>query len=318
MNKAAFAAPRCPGTLKEGLSTYCPATLRKLFSGKQVFHVLNESFSEKVWRPAQIQGAHFGGQQWFRMRQEKNQLVPDKSGVFILKTVFHGGSSMRFHMEQPGNEHLCLQLASQVFQMETFENALIFFPDGQPAVISNFFSTTNGFMNFETLQQKISDKPISNYRQMALLIDTFCAASMIAKERLFIQVVFEWLIGNSDAQSKNFGVVKTIRGDDTTAPLFNSICTRLHELGPELALSGGLFEGDKHTPEFRENGSYTRNEFTAFGNRIGMLSHRIEKVLNDFVSRKENALQLIDHAFLPDEAKAIVRFNFLERLNRLK
>ena len=319
MNRAGLWAPRCPGTLKDGFDTYCPATLRKLFGGKKVFHVLEASFSEKEWSAAKIPGDHFGSQQWFRIKQVKNQLLPDRKGTLILKTVFPNTSALRFHMEQPGNEHFCLQLATQVFQLETINNALIFFPDGQPALILETFSPAQSFVDFETLQhQSGSAKPVSSYRQLATLIDSTCAASVIAKERFFSQVIFSWIIANASAYAKNMGMVKTTRADYTTAPIFTAMCTRLHELGPELAMSGGLFEGDKNTPEFRENGSYSRNEFTAFGNRIGLMPARIEKILDHFVAGKEPAEQLIERAFLPNEAKAILRFNISERLMRLK
>jgi serine/threonine-protein kinase HipA len=319
MNKAAFAAPRCPGTLKEGYSTYCPATLRSLFNGKQVFHVLQESCSEKAWKAAQIPGEHFGGQQWFRMKQVKNQLFPDKGGMLLLKTVFPGGSSLRFHMEQSGNEHFCMQLASQVFHLETIDNALIFFPDGQPALICRYFSSADGFIDFNSLQQRDkSGKSISSYRQLGLITDSKCAAATIAKEHLFSQVIFTWMIADAGAKAKNFGLIKTTRSDYTMAPVFSARCTRLHELGPELALTGGLYEGDKNTPEFSENGCYTRNEFTTFGHRIGLLPHRIGKIIDGFVAGKENAEKLLEHAFLPNEAKAIIKFNITERLMRLK
>ncbi|MBL0339827.1 MAG: hypothetical protein IPP71_02285 [Bacteroidetes bacterium] len=126
MNKSYYATPRCPGTLKEGFESYNPSTLRGLFLGRSVFHVLPEPPLGIEWEKAQINGPHFGGQQWYRVQLIKNQLVPDLNGGWLLKTVSPGTSDVRFPMEQAGNEHLCLQLASQVFDIETIPNALIF------------------------------------------------------------------------------------------------------------------------------------------------------------------------------------------------
>jgi len=316
MNKSAFAAPRCPGTLKEGFSTYCPAIIRSLFEGKQVFHVLKSPFSENVWSQARISHDIYSGQQEFGLRLEKNQLVPDINGLFLLKTAFAGGSTLRFHMEQPGNEHFCLQLAQQAYGIETVANALIFFPDGQPALICRKLSILNEFSSLESLHQALVPKAINSYNQLAAIIDLRCAASVIAKERFFSQVIYSWLIANGKADAKNFGLIKTSRGDYSIAPLFAAACTRLHEMGPELPLADGLFVGDKSTPEYRENGNYTRNEFVAFGSRIGLMPQRVEKIINRFVAGKEQALELINRAFLPDDAKAIIRFNILERGNR--
>jgi serine/threonine-protein kinase HipA len=138
------------------------------------------------------------------------------------------------------------------------------------------------------------------------------------KERFFSQLVFSWLIANASAYMKNFGVVQTSRGDYVMAPLFNMLCTRLHELGPELAAPGGLFEGDRDTSEFREYGHYTRNEFIAFALRSGIMKVRAEKILDQFVEGAAKANELINRAFLPEEARNIIRYNFMERLSRLK
>jgi serine/threonine-protein kinase HipA len=41
----------------------------------------------------------------------------------------------------PANEHLTMQIAAQVFGIETAENALVFFKDGTPAYITTRFDT---------------------------------------------------------------------------------------------------------------------------------------------------------------------------------
>ncbi len=319
MNRTAYSTPRCPGTLKKGFETYCPATLRNLFGGRQVFHVLPDFYREETWEPAIIPGPHHGGQSWYGINQLKNRLHTDIGGRLMLKTVFPGTGNLRFSIEQPANEHLCLQLASQVFDIDTIPNALVFFPDGQPALITGTFTPNLQFQDFNSLQHKlVPGKPLITYRRMAEIIDALCAAALIAKERLFRQVVFSWLMTNGWGHGKFYGLVKTSRGDYTMAPLYFACCQRLHELSSELALPGGLYEGDTATPAFRENGSYTRNEFTSYGNRIGLPGHIVENILNMFVNGKEKAEKLIGLAFLPDEAKAIIQFSFNEKWSRLR
>ncbi len=316
MRSEAYNAPRCPGTLKEGFTSYSPATLRKLYNGKQVFHVLDNAHSKKDWEGAEIRGDHYGNQQWFGMSQIKNRLFPDDAGSFLIKTVQPGPGLLRFPMEQMGNEHFCLQLASQVFKLETTVNALIFFPDGQPALISKGIARVE---TFKVLwQETYPQRPLHSYFDISKLIDIKCAATMLAKERFFTQVLFNWIAANAGAYAKTGGLTKTLRGDYVLAPLHATMCTRVHELGPEFSLPGGLFEGDKNSNEYRENGCYTRNEFLAFGKRIGMKENRVAKILDQFVASKNNAEQLLQKAFLPDEAKATIRFNLLERISRLK
>jgi len=320
MKREDFAAPRCPGTLKHGFTTYCPAVLRNMFEGRQVFHVLPDQPYGPGWEQAQTSLTFYGGQKGFFMKQVKNKLIPDKNGNFLLKTVFPGSSELRFPMEQTGNEHLCGLLANEVFEIETLPAVLIFFPDGQPAILYRYFPLMENFEDMDTVTTINGERQATakNYHLMILKASNQMAATLIAKERYFRQVVFSWLLANGLAHGKNMGAVKTSRGDLIPSPLFQAMCTRLHELDSEIPVRGGLYEGDKNSPEFRENGYYSRNEFTSLGRRIGINEARIEKILDRFLSKQERALDMISNAFLPAEAIAVIRYNFQERISRLK
>ncbi len=330
MNKSNYAAPRCPGTLKDDFDTYNPSTIRSLFNGKRVFHVLPDPAIGIAWDNAAVNEPHFGGQQWFRMTLKKNVLHPDPKGGWMLKTVFSGEGNVNFPLEQAANEHLCLQLANQVFDLETVPNALIFFPDGQPALICKYLNSVypqnnylEGYIDFvelmNTTYKEMSGRMTREYsfQHLAVLIDKLVSASTIAKERFFSQVVFTWLVSNGEAHLKNYGLVKTDRSDFVMAPMMNVICTQIHKPGPEISAPGGLFIGDRNTSEFREYGHYTRNEFSDFGERIGLLPNRIDKILNKFTEGRILAVELIEKAFLPDEIKSTFRYFLLERLSRL-
>ena len=102
------------------------------------------------------------------------------------------------------------------------------------------------------------------------------------------------------------------------APLSDVLCTRVHELCPEIAAPGGLYSGDRDTIQFREYGHYTRNEFSEFARRLGMRKNRYEKILDDVVAARYEAGRLIEKAFVPDEATSIIRYYFNERVLRLK
>lgn len=330
MNRSYYAAPRCPGTLKDGFTSYNPSTLRSLFNGKSVFHVLPGPALGTEWDEAAVKDLHFGGQQWYRMQLRKNVPVPDPRGGWMLKTVFPGAGNVNFPLEQAANEHLCLQLASQVFDLETVPNALIFFPDGQPALICKYLNSAypqsnylRGYVDFVELMgttyKEMSARMMReySYQHLAVLIDKLVSASVITKERFFAQVVFSWLVSNGDAHLKNYGLVKTDRSDYVMAPVMNVMCTQIHQPGPEISAPGGLFSGDRNTPEFRESGHYTRSEFSIFGARIGLLPNRIDKILNKFTEGRILAVELIERAFLPEEVKNSFRYFLLERLSRL-
>jgi serine/threonine-protein kinase HipA len=57
-------------------------------------------------------------------------------GAYILKPTPSTGKNTAL---MPANEHLTMQMARQVFEIETAENALIFFQNEQPAYLTKRF-----------------------------------------------------------------------------------------------------------------------------------------------------------------------------------
>jgi serine/threonine-protein kinase HipA len=66
----------------------------------------------------------------FRLTEEKEQ------GTYILKPKPHG---LRKTSMAPANEHLTMQIANQVYKINTAENGLVFFSNGEPAYITKRF-----------------------------------------------------------------------------------------------------------------------------------------------------------------------------------
>ncbi len=316
MNRSDFAAPRCPGSLKEGFDTYCPAIRKSVFQGKQVFHVLDVDESAVEWNNIRVQA---GTQSWYRLRLDKNKLTPDPHGFYLLKTNGPGETDLRYPMDQAGNEHLCLAIAEQLFGFEIVSNALIFFPDGKPAIIYRYLPLASTFQSFKVLQEQagISSRKKISFMTQAELLDQYGAASLVLRDWYFQLTLYLWLIANGEGHAKYGGVVKTKRGDFAPAPLFGIYSGPVHQLTPELCLAGGLFEGDSQSPGFREHGHYTRTEFEMFGERLKLPESRIIKTINRFASLRQDVLLLINRAFIPEEAKQIFRYNFLERVDRL-
>ena len=76
-----------------------------------------------------------GVQEKFSVLLDKNKLRlihKKEQGTYILKPI-PGTGKKRDQM--PANEHVTMQIARQVYGIETAENALIFFKDGTPAYI---------------------------------------------------------------------------------------------------------------------------------------------------------------------------------------
>jgi len=116
----------CPSTLKEGFDSFSPTAVRKFLGGKRVSPILpfeslssGEAFVENKGRLS-LSGA-----------QEKYSAVIDKGvfrltekgerGTYILKPKLTGFDNRDF---SPANENLTMQIASQVYGIETAENAV--------------------------------------------------------------------------------------------------------------------------------------------------------------------------------------------------
>jgi serine/threonine-protein kinase HipA len=128
---------KCPASLKKGFSTYSPAALRKLFFGKKVSHILpfpspQQDINSQAEFLANRQRLSISGyQKKVGLVLEKNQLRlsrPNEASRYILKPI---PDDLKNVGEVPANEHLTMQIAEQVFQIQTAPNALIFFPKGE-------------------------------------------------------------------------------------------------------------------------------------------------------------------------------------------
>ena len=80
-----------------------------------------------------------GVQEKFSVLLEKNKLRLTKQGEqgqYILKPIPNVGKNA---CQMPANEHLTMQIARQVFQIETAENAMVFFKNDTPAYLTKRF-----------------------------------------------------------------------------------------------------------------------------------------------------------------------------------
>lgn len=81
-----------------------------------------------------------------------------------------------------------------------------------------------------------ADKYSVDFVTMAQKMQFLCPARELAGRELFKQVVFNWLIGNGDAHSKNFSILEGAKGRWHVAPAYDLLCTRFYE-DREMALA---------------------------------------------------------------------------------
>jgi serine/threonine-protein kinase HipA len=309
----------CPGTLAEGFSTYSPSCLRNLFNGKKVNHVLpydtpqqNEEVAEQFMdnrKRISISGV----QEKLSFVLEKNVLRLTKEGeqgTYILKPI---PRDLKKVDQVPANEHLTMQIASQVYGINTAKNAMIFFKNGSPAYITKRFDVKDeggkwGKEDFASLAGKTKDNAGANfkydysYEEIGLLIQKFVPAWRVEIEKYFSLVVFNFLFSNGDAHLKNFSLLESSKGDYLLSPAYDLVNTKLHVDDSDFALEKGLFAapggyGDK-SEIFKKTGHPCKTDFTEFGKRIGLAESRIEKLLAPFLEKKGSVQVLTNRSFL--------------------
>lgn len=310
----------CPGTLAEGFNSYSPSCLRNLFKGKKVSHILNYEQPERNEAVAEAfieNRKHIsisGVQEKLSLLMEKNRLRLTKEGelgTYILKPI---PRDLKKVDQVPANEHLTMQLAKQVYGINTAENALIFFKNGTPAYITKRFDIKEdgsrlGKEDFATLANKTTDNGGANfkydysYEELGLLIQKYVPAWRVEIEKYFSVVVFNYLFSNGDAHLKNFSLLETVRGDYLLSPSYDLINTRLHVDDSDFALDRGLFIDDFKSDTYKRNGHPCHQDFRIFAKRIGVRDSRADKLMDPFLQKQPMVDTLINRSFLKDENK---------------
>jgi len=310
----------CPGTLAEGYSTYSPSCLRNLFNGKKVKHILSydqPQFNEEVadlFIENRKRISISGVQEKLSFVLEKNVLRLTKEGeqgTYILKPI---PRDLKKVNQVPANEHLTMQIAKQVFGLNTAENALIFFTNGSPAYITKRFDvkedgTKWGKEDFATLAGKTTDNAGPNfkyqfsYEEAGLLIQKYVSAWRIEIEKYFSLVLFNFLFSNGDAHLKNFSLLESSKGDYLLSPVYDLLNTKLHVDDSDFALDKGLFLDDFKSEQYKKNKHPNKLDFVEFGRRIGVSENRIEKLMAPYLEKQALMETLISSSFLTEANK---------------
>ncbi len=334
MSKNTLKIEVCPGTLAEGFTTYSPVCLRRVFNGKPIrpFLPFNPPLDDETISERFIENRKrisiSGVQEKLSFVLEKNRLrlaQNDEQGTYILKPI---PRDVKRTSMVPANEHLTMQIARQVFGIQTAENALIFFQDGSPAYITKRFDvkedgTKWAKEDFATLAGRSKDsagadfKYTYSYEALGLLFQKYVPAWKIEIEKYFRLVLFNYLFSNGDAHLKNFSLLESKTGDYLFSPAYDLLDTRLHVADTAFALSKGLFEDDFKSPAFRKSGHPSIVDFTEFGRRIGLNNSRLVKIMIPFYQKQDFVMALTNHSFLGKAEKKAFLIHYNTRRNFL-
>lgn len=308
---------KCVGCYKENMGGYCTTCRRKLFDGKNVSHVLSfdtpggdnlAEYQEKTKRLS-ISGVQLK----YSLRLEKKELVlTEKKGQYIIKPV-PPASLIAMQDQAPENEHLTMQIASQVFNIPVAENALIYFKDKAPAYITRRFDVKpNGTKYLQEDFAQISGKTKktdgdnykynATYQAIGLLIRQKVAAYPPVLESFFKLVLFNYIFSNGDAHLKNFSLIQSEFGDYTLSKAYDLMCTVLHTPNEEdTALD--LYEGDINNKFYQQYGYYGRPNFEELAAKIGVAPKRTQGIMENLLGKGDEVFTMITNSFLEAVAK---------------
>ncbi len=318
----------CPSTLAEGFTSYSPAALRKLFNGKRVNCFLPYSAPEKndsdteQFLENRKRISISGVQEKFSLVLNKNLLrltSEGEGGTHILKPIPRDLKKVNL---VPANEHLTMQIAAQVYGINTAACGMIFFKDGSPAYITRRFDVRTdgskwGIEDFASLAGKTqlnagyNFKYEYSYEEIGYLLQKFVPAWRVEMDKYFSLIVFNYLFSNGDAHLKNFSLLENENGDYFLSPAYDLINTRIHVNDTDFALDKGLFADDFKSETFKKNHHAGKADFIEFAKRIGIEEGRAEKILLPFLTRQENVVTLISKSFLqiPEQKGYLHEYN---------
>lgn len=317
----------CPGTLSEGHNTYSRTALKRVFNGRKVNHVLSyvapnsDEDTDQLFTDNRKRLSISGVQEKFSVIQEKNilRLIGEgEQGTHILKPIPGAGKNPE---QMPANEHVTMQIARQIFGIETAENALIFFKNGAPAYITKRFDVYDDHSkraqeDFATLGELTPQthgenyKYEGNYLYLFQLMKKYVPAYAVEAPKLFKLILFNYLMSNGDAHYKNFSLIETSFGDFKLSPAYDLLNSRIHIDDRDFALSDGLLP-PKHTK------GNIRAQFMTLGQMAEIPQQQIDKTLKDLTVHKNEVRGMIKRSFLSDRFKRNYEQAYLTRLNKL-
>lgn len=316
----------CPGTLASGYETYSRTSLKRVFNNHKVSHILpydspsGNMGNNQIFTENQKRISISGVQEKFSILLEKNKLrliQEGEQGSYILKPIPNGAKRSD---QMPANEHLTMQIARQIYQIETAENALIFFKNGDPAYITKRFDINEQGIklaeeDFATLAGKSPQthgehyKYEGNYLELFDLIKKFLPAYKLEIPKLYQLLVFNYLFSNGDAHFKNFSILETPMGDHRLSPAYNLLNTRMHVEDDVFALEGLLPKRDAQGTIY--------SQFETLAEKTALTEKQFHSVFENMLNHAKEIEALVHASFLDEKSKRNYLQGYKTRFKRL-
>ena len=317
----------CPGTLATGHSTYSKTCLNRVFQGRKISHILpwdspaSNDVSDELFIENQKRISISGVQEKFSILIEKNKLrlVEEREqGSHILKPIPGAG---RKPDQMPANEHLTMQIARQVYNIETAENAMIFFRDGSPAYITRRFDLNDdggkiAQEDFASLTGRTAPtygehyKYLGNYLELFQRMKIDVPGHKVESIKLIKILVFNYLFSNGDAHFKNFSLIETPLGDYRLSPAYDLLNSRIHVNDKDFALEDGLL------PRNLSQGKVS-HQFQVLANRADIDAAVFDNLLSKMLIHSDAVEALIFSSYLNESTRRNYWQSYQGRLKQL-
>lgn len=331
----------CPGTLAEGFNTYSNACLRRVFQGRKVNHILphappqsNEEDAEKFIENRKRISIS-GVQEKLSLVLEKNKLRltnEGEQGTYLLKPIPRDVKNVG---QVPANEHLTMQIARQVYGLQTAENGLIFFSNGEPAYITKRFDVKEdgslpggqagkwGKEDFASLAGKTEENAGQNfkydfsYEEMGELLKKYVPAWRVEIEKLYSLIVFNFLFSNGDAHLKNYALLETPGRDYVLSPAYDLLNIKIHLDDSDFALDGGLFNDGFQSEAMKKSNHPGLQDFQELARRFEINQKRRDKILSSYLQVQPLVEELTRRSFLNEKTKRAFLLHYQTKRNQL-
>ncbi|MFM1962387.1 MAG: hypothetical protein RLZZ172_1232 [Bacteroidota bacterium] len=309
---------------------YCLSCRKKLFDGKRVSNMLE--FDRPKAENMAIYNEHSknmsisGVQLKYSLRLTNNKLeLCEKNGQYIIKPI-PTADHLEMMEDAPENEHLTMQIASQLFNIKTAHNALIYFKDNTPAYITKRFDVKGDGTkylqeDFAQLTNRTKDtygetyKYEGSYLEIGELVKKHVPASMVAIERLFKIVLFNYIFSNGDAHLKNFSLIRNDFGEMELSPAYDLMSTIIHTpIEQDTALD--LYQNDFESEYYATYGHYGKMDFIELAKKLDIVEVRYRRIINEFIENESIVYAFIKNSSLSNKALDAYTRNFKAKINR--
>jgi serine/threonine-protein kinase HipA len=317
----------CPGTLSEGFHTYSRTALKRVFQGRKVSHCLPYDApsanpeTDRMFVENRIRMSVSGVQEKYSVLLDKNKLRlihENERGTYILKPIPGYGKKPD---QMPANEHVTMQIARQVYGIETAENALIFFKDGTPAYITKRFDVREDGSklaqdDFASLAKRTPQthgkhyKYLGNYLELFELMRSYLPSYQTEAPKLLRLLLFNYLFSNGDAHLKNFSIIETPFGDYRLSPAYDLLNSRIHTDDKDFALDDGLL------PKYLAQGKIGW-QFAKLAEKAEIRHKTFQEMMAWMISKTDRVEKMVAASFLKDSTKRKYFQSYQGRLKQL-